>query len=44
MLYSRLSYNNGAGYMIQVTPTYSGSTPDIYFIVEGVSHDTITVQ
>jgi hypothetical protein len=39
-----LSYNNGAGYMIQVTPTYSGSTPDIYFIVEGVSHDTITVQ
>jgi hypothetical protein len=39
-----LSYNNGAGYMIQVTPTYSGPTPDIYFTVEGISHDTITVQ
>jgi hypothetical protein len=37
-----LAYNNN-GYVIQVTPIYSTGTPDIYFTIEGISHDTMYV-
>jgi hypothetical protein len=37
-----LAYNN-SGYTIQVTPIYSSSAPDIYFTIEGISHDTMYV-